>query len=211
MSQSTSTAYTDDLLGYGDNIFHHLPNAIAPSYQACLICYCVCAGVMGLEVLSNLDYDWAIARKSGWLSWSKCPNRVAYFVSRYASFGFLVMTIIYTVAPNLDCTTFAMANQIMWLCPLVCVDFIFLQRTVALFGWNKIVYTILYSFYLADLSLAICAVIWFGFGFRIPDSNFCAFFTSNSSQPHASLFIAYCVVLNILDTLVSLSVPTQKE
>lgn len=204
MSSDYITYDNNDPLGYGKVIFHHIPNELAPGFEACLVVYAVCCGIMGLEIISHLDYDFALARRPGWLDWSKCPNRLAYFVSRYLSFVFLVDVLIFSTVGGLDCAIFGKINQATWLIPLCCVDFIFIKRTMALYGWNRTVCFILYVYYAADVGFAVAALMWFGVGYTIPGSDFCAFYTSNESPVHNALFIAYNVTLNSLDTLVSL-------
>jgi len=198
-----SLPYSNDPLGFGDVAMHHVPNKLAPSFQACLIVYAFCTGVMALEILTNLQYDWELARRRGWNEATKCLNRIAYFTCRYSSLIFLIVTLVYLVTSGLPCHSYAIGINVVCILPLVSVDFIFMQRTVAIFGWNRAMSVLLYGLYIIDLGLGIAAIAWFGYGYQIPGSNFCGYFTSTTGQPHASLFIAYCTILILLDTLVS--------
>jgi hypothetical protein len=193
-----------DPVGYGKIIFHHIPNGLAEGFEACLIIYALCLGIMTLEITSNLDYDFALARRPGWMSWSKCPNRIAYFVSRYGSFLFLLNVLIFSTAAGLNCEVFGRVNQFSWIIPILAVDFIFIQRTMALYGWSRGISLFLYAYFIVDVAFAVAAVGFFGKGYEIPGSNFCAFYTRNGDDNiHAILFICYSVVLNSMDLLVS--------
>lgn len=198
--------YSNDPLGYGNVIFHHIPNKNAPSFQAAMLVFAFCLGIMALELLSNVQYDWSLARRKGWLEPTKGSNRVAYFMSRFFAALFLTITLVFMTTTGLPCTQYATFINVVCIIPLVSVDFIFMQRTVAIFGWNRAMSVLLYGLFIVDMGLAIASVTWFGYGYRIPSSNYCAYFTRTSGQPHASLFIAYCVVLISLDTLVSVGV-----
>lgn len=189
---------------FNNVVFHHVPNAQAPGLLAAMLVYAFCLGLVSLDLVMHFGYDVSLTRRPGWREPIKAANRFAYYFCRYGSFIFLLLTIIYMNTPGLDCTHYARAINVMWLLPLIFVDVIFVQRTLALYNW-KMPFVIVLGFYLlAYVGLSAYSIIEFGHGYQIPMSDFCAYqATGTHEQPHASIFIAYCCVLISLDTLVS--------
>ncbi|PWN87384.1 hypothetical protein FA10DRAFT_269339 [Acaromyces ingoldii] len=188
--------------GFGSVVLHHIPDSIAPSFMAAMLVYAFCLGMVTLEIVGNISYDWFLARRAGWTNPIKLSNRLAYFLARFGSWTFLFLTLLYMTLPNLHCSSFAISLNCMWLCPLIMVDYIFLQRTLALYSWATTPTVLLFILYIAEVGLGIGNVVWFGVGYQLPESNFCAYLTETNKQPHSSIFIAYYAVVIFTDTII---------
>jgi hypothetical protein len=202
---TTTLPYNDSPHGFGSVTTHFLPNSVAPSFQNTMIVYALCAGAMALEILGNLSRDWRLLRSSNWKVFTKCSNRIAYLSSRWSSIVFLSLALVYITRVDLDCQAFALTLNILCIIPFISVDFVFMQRTLALYGWNRPLTVLLCTLYLADVGLAVSSITFIGYGYKIPHSRFCAYRTESRTRVYGALFIAYCAVLMFLNTLVSRS------
>ncbi|PWN34180.1 uncharacterized protein FA14DRAFT_173882 [Meira miltonrushii] len=192
-------------LQYNNIVFHHVPNSQAPGLLGAMLVFAFCLGVISLELVFNLGYDYKLIKRIGWKEPHSALNRLAYFLCRYGSFLFFLITLIFMNAPGTDCDRFAIAVNVMWVIPFIFVDLIFVQRTLAVYGWNMLLTVSLGSLYLIYVALCSYSVIKFGRGYKIPYSDFCAYQTfSTHSEPHATAFIVFFVIMTLLDTLVLL-------
>jgi hypothetical protein len=190
---------------YNNIVFHHVPNSQAPGLLGAMLVFAFCLGVISLELLLNLNYDFKLIKRIGWREPHSALNRFAYFSCRYGSFLFFVITLIFINAPNTNCERFATVVNVMWVIPFIFVDLIFVQRTLAVYGWNMLLTVSLGSLYLVYVALCSYSVIKFGYGYRIPQSNFCAYQTlSTDVEPHASAFVVFFVAMTLLDTVILL-------
>lgn len=194
---------SSDLTTYNNIVLHHVPNALAPGLLAAMLVYALCLGAISWELILNIPYDFSLLRKPGWKEPVKIANRLCYYGSRYGAFVFLLITIVYMNLPGSNCFAYARAINVMWLLPLILVDFLFITRTLALYSWYKPLVLIMSFLYVTYVALCLYSVILFGDGYRIPGSSFCAYQTrSTRDQPHASIFIAYWTVCIFIDTMV---------
>jgi hypothetical protein len=202
----SSAGVDPQMLQYNNIVLHHVPNALAPGLLAAMLVYAFCLGIIFLEVLGNIGYDYALLKRKGWSEPIKASNRFAYFLSRYGAFVFLTMTIIYmnnSTSSNEHCRRFAIGVNVMWILPLIFVDLIFVQRTLAVYGWHRAMVAFLGTIYVCYSALSIYAIVEFGYGYQIPNSQFCAYQVRPTNvQPHAGVFIGYISLTILLDTLI---------
>lgn len=192
-------------LQYSNIVFHHIPNSQAPGLLGAVLVFAFCLGVISLELVSNLEYDYRLIKRIGWKEPHSALNRISYFLCRYGSFCFFLITVIFINTPGTNCEQFATVVNVMWVLPFIFVDLIFVQRTLAVYGWNKLLTVSLGFLYLFYVALCSYSVIEFGRGYKIPESDFCAYQTfSIHSEPHASLFIIFFIVMTLLDTVILL-------
>lgn len=188
---------------YNNVVFHHVPNALAPGLLAALCVYAYCLGLVSWELILNGRHDVRLLRRPGWREPVKLANRFCYYACRYGALTFLLMTAVYMTTPGIDCGVYARVLNVLWILPLIFVDFLFISRTLALYGWDTALTAVLGTLYIIYVGLCCYSVILFGDGYQIPASDFCAYVTrSKSDQPHAGIFIAYWTVTIFLDTLV---------
>lgn len=190
-------------LRYDNIVFHHVPNHQAPGLLAAMLTFSFCLGVITLEILSNLRYDYNLIKRPGWKEPVKASNRLSYFLCRYGCFVFMFITVIYMNLPGSNCHDYAIGINVMWVIPLITVDLIFVQRTLAVYNWNLFITIPLGFLYLSYVALCTYSVVTFGYGYNIPGTNFCAYQTIPTSQkPHATVFICYIVLVITLDSLI---------
>lgn len=194
-----------DALQFNNVVFHFVPNPQAPGLLAAMLVFAFCLGVLTLELVSNFFYDLSLLRRPGWREPIKASNRIAYFLCRYGAFVFLLLTVIYMNMPGNNCHAYAKAINVMWGIPLIFVDLIFVQRTLAVYGWDRRVGVPLGLLYTAYVGLCTYSVVEFGYGYRIPGSTFCAYqVLPTDVQPHSTVFIVYICTTIFLDSLVLL-------
>ncbi|PWN34273.1 uncharacterized protein FA14DRAFT_70819 [Meira miltonrushii] len=192
-------------LQYNNIVFHHVPNHQAPGLLAAMLTFSFCLGVITLEILSNLRYDYNLIKRPGWREPVKASNRLSYFLCRYGCFVFMLITVIYMNLPGSNCHDYAIGINVMWVIPLITVDLIFVQRTLAVYNWNKLITIPLGFLYISYVALCTYSVVTFGYGYNIPGTSFCAYQTIPTSQkPHATVFICYIVLVILLDSLILL-------
>lgn len=104
--------------------------------------------------------------------------------------------------PNLRCAPFGGAVGILWIPPSVVVDYIFIQRTLILYSWDAFLTFFLFSLLVVEAVLGTLVGVWFGYGYQIPNSNFCAFKAHLSEQSHKTVFIVYFIVILFIDTMI---------
>lgn len=179
-------------------------------------------------------FDIRLLAKPGWTHLPKLGSRLAYLLCRYAALLYLVLAIVFlsefkslctctspssvlmhirdpllpTATPGLHCSSWARGLNVMSMLSLDAVDFIFVQRTLALYSWDKKVMIPLVALYVITAGMSVPAIVWFGYGYNIPDGrggvvDFCAYQTYRFATSHFPVFIVYKSFAVILDTSVS--------
>lgn len=188
-----------------DNVaLHHIPNFLAPSVLAEMLFYAFCAGAVFLEIVLHIRYDWILLRRPGWRDPVKAISRFSYMYMRYGCFAFLLWVSIYTNVPGLDCGPAAQASNVLWVLPLIFVEIIFLQRTMALYGWSRPIVVSLGTMWAITSGLCAYAISTFGAGYKNPFGDFCGYWVLSHVQPHAGFLIAYAVCSITFDTVILL-------
>ncbi|KAJ9477142.1 hypothetical protein PHBOTO_000853 [Pseudozyma hubeiensis] len=181
-------------------IFNVIPPSSGKAYLILLIVMCLCQGALTMELLNHLRFDVRLMRKPGWTDPAKLISRLAYFICRYLSVTILGTIICFITLKSNNCTALPMAFQIMGMFLLDAVLLLFVQRTMALYNWSRNVTIPLSVFYcLVVVSSAICTP-FYGVGFRIPHTEFCAFDTRS--------YLTRTVVANVVFRSLSISLDT---
>lgn len=158
-------------------IFDALPIHEAKSFLVLIIVYSLCLGMVVLETVRNLKFDYRLVRKSGWTSAPKLLSRIGYLLCRYLSLACLTLVIVFLTNQFDNCRTVPLTFNILGMLLLDSVSLIFVQRTMALYAWKPKVVIPLSIFYLVVVALAAVCVPFYGVGYRIPASDYCAYDT----------------------------------
>ncbi|PWN34119.1 uncharacterized protein FA14DRAFT_161642 [Meira miltonrushii] len=194
-----------DFAQFGDVSLHHVPNAQAPSLLANMLLLSFGLGLITMELFGNVAYDIRLIKKEGWKEPMKASNRISYFLCRHGSAAFLILTILFLNVPGMNCKqTGKVINILFWLA-LILADFIFFQRTLAVYGWRKNVVIPLTIGMISYAGMSLYSIIFFGQGYQIPFSDFCGYqVLSIYDQPHATIFIVFICLMLIFNTVILL-------
>jgi hypothetical protein len=194
---------TASMISYGDVIFHHLPNFYAPSALVAMLVHAVGLGLILNDLLSNFSFDKRLLCSPGWSNPLKALNRLAYFLLRFGTAIDLILVLIYSNVEGLPCTPYFRAIKSAWYLSILCVDFIFVTRTLALYGWPKKLYIPIGLLTLTYASLGMYNTWAWGYSVEVPASNFCAYISQDPrDEPIKTIFPVYYGVAIFTDTII---------
>lgn len=158
-------------------IFNVLPPSAGRSFLVLLIIMCLCLGAVTMELFNHLRFDINLIRKSGWTQPAKFVSRIAYLSCRYLSVVCLTLVVLFLCLKFEDCRAMPEAFNILGMVLLDSVNLVFVQRTMALYSWKPKIVVPLTFYYCAVLAAAAVCIPFYGVGYRIPGTEFCAFDT----------------------------------
>lgn len=203
VARKNSALLTADMLTYGDVVFHHLPNFYAPSALAAMLVHAVGLGLILNDLLSNFSFDKRLISSPGWSNPLKVLNRMAYFILRFGTALDLVLVLIYSNVAGLPCSSYFRAIKAAWYMTIVCVDFIFVTRTLALYGWPKKLYIPIGTLTLTYMCLGMYNTWAWGYAVEVPGSQFCAYISQDPrEEPIKTIFPVYYGVAIATDTII---------
>lgn len=190
---------------FGIISLHHVPNKQAPSLLANMLLLSFGLGLITMELFGNITYDIQLIKKEGWKEPMKASNRISYLCCRYASAAFLILTILFLNVPGVDCRKTGRAINILFWFALILADFIFFQRTLAVYGWRRNVVIPLSIGMFSYAVMSLYSIIYFGVGYEIPFSEFCGYqVLSIYVEPHATIFIVFICLMLFFNTSILL-------
>lgn len=60
-------------------------------------------GVLGWDIVSTVAFDFRLLRETSWSSVPSACHSIAYYLSRYANFAYIVLNVVNSVAPSNSC------------------------------------------------------------------------------------------------------------
>ncbi|EST07875.1 hypothetical protein PSEUBRA_002996 [Kalmanozyma brasiliensis GHG001] len=180
-------------------IFNVLPPSIGKSFLILLIFMCFCLGASFMEFLNHIRFDIRLMRKPGWKDPAKCISRLAYFYCRFGGMACLLLVVLFLSLKLDDCVAMPWAFAIGNLLLYFAVTLIFVQRTMALYSWKRFVVVPLTILYTVAICTATICFPFYGSGFRIPGTRFCAYDTKRGNVRTLVLAILFKVMSMILD------------
>lgn len=160
-----------------ESIYNVLPPADG---KALLILHSLQAigfGAVLVELFSHLHYDWQLIRKPGWTQPAKLVSRLAYLICRIVPPFILGIYVLYFLLKGLDCRAAALTVNVLTMVCFDAVVLIFVARTMALYSWKRTIVIPLTVYYAVLLTTAAISVPFWGVGYLIPGTEFCAFNT----------------------------------
>lgn len=158
-------------------IFNVLPPSAGKSFMVLLIIMCLCLGAVVMELFNHIRFDINLIRKSGWSQPAKLVSRLAYLSCRYLSVVCLTLVVLFLSLKFDDCKAMPEAFNILGMILLDSVSLVFVQRTMALYSWKAKIVTPLTLYYCVVLAAAAVCIPFYGVGYRIPGTEFCAYDT----------------------------------
>lgn len=190
---------------FGNVSLHHVPNKQAPSLLANMLLLSFGLGLITMELFGNIAYDIRLLKKEGWKEPMKASNRISYFFCRLGSAAFLILTILFLNVPGMDCKRTGRVINILFWFALILADFIFFQRTLAVYGWRRDIVISLSIGMLSYAVMSLYSIIYFGIGYQIPLSEFCGYqVASIYDQPHGTIFIIFICLMLVFNTAILL-------
>ncbi|SNX82916.1 uncharacterized protein MEPE_01622 [Melanopsichium pennsylvanicum] len=156
-------------------IFNVLPPDTGKSFLVLLIVMCLSLGAAVMEFFNHIRFDIQLIRKSGWSQPAKFVSRFAYLLCRYVPVVGLTLIILFLCLKLDNCRALPETFNILGMILFDSVSIIFVQRTMALYGWNKNVVAPLTVYYAVVLAAAAICIPFYGVGYRIPNTEFCAY------------------------------------
>lgn len=128
---SAAPAYTS-VNPHNDNIFLHITAEEGHSVIVSLIYFSFWLGALGWDIFSTLQFDWRVLRETNWKSLFSIANSLAYYVSRYGTFAWILRCLLDGITASNNCLhRFTISASLYGVC--VCgTYFVFLLRTVNL-------------------------------------------------------------------------------
>lgn len=185
-------ANVEALTTFNNVLLHHVPNAYAPSALFAILMGAMAWAVMACELAYNNKFDRDLLTSPGWRYPLRAATRAIYFVMRLGCMLNLTLSLVYQNVPGLDCVPFYGSLRVTWYLSVICVDFIFYTRTMALYGWQKKIWipvTVATCFY---VTLGAYNTARWGTPFQIPKSDFCGFITTDIRK-HDQLQVTFLV------------------
>ncbi|KAJ1028434.1 hypothetical protein NDA16_001601 [Ustilago loliicola] len=158
-------------------IFNVIPPSAGKAFLTLLIVMCLCLGAVTMELFNHIRFDINLMRKPGWTQPAKFVSRVAYLLCRYLSVICLLLVVLFLSLKFEDCGAVPEAFNILGMILLDSVSLVFVQRTMALYGWKPKIVVPLTLYYCVVLAAAAVCVPFYGVGYRIPGTEFCAYDT----------------------------------
>ncbi|EST08906.1 hypothetical protein PSEUBRA_001628 [Kalmanozyma brasiliensis GHG001] len=187
-------------------IFNVLPPADGKSALILLFLYCISLGAVLMELCNHIQYDIQLIRKPGWTEPAKLASRLAYLLCRILPPTCSLMFIFYLSLKDQDCGAVALALDTLTMFLLDAVMLIFLQRTMALYAWKRSIVVPLTIYYIVLLAASAVSVPFWGVGYHIPTTRFCAFNTRrHETQTIVSNLIYKCLSMGLDLTLLLLT------
>ncbi|KAF6766979.1 hypothetical protein PSEUBRA_001622 [Kalmanozyma brasiliensis GHG001] len=172
-------------------VFEVLPPADGKALLILLFLFNIAIGALILQFITHVQYDIELLCKPGWMQFGKLCSRATYFGCRIFSIIAVVLYIVLFSLKNLDCSSITNATNAFFLLALNASVLIFLQRTMALYAWNRFVVVPLTLWFLAVLSLSLFIIPINSVGFKIPGTSFCGY-EAKPNKPYArAVVIAY--------------------
>ena len=158
-------------------IFNVIPPSAARSFLVLLIVMCLCLGATTMELFNHIRFDIQLLRKPGWTEPAKLSSRIAYLCCRYLSVTCLLLVVLFLSLKFDDCKAMPWTFNLLSLFLLNSVSLVFVQRTMALYAWKPRVVLPLSLYYAIVLAASAVCIPFYGQGYRIPNSQFCAYDT----------------------------------
>ena len=158
-------------------IFNVLPPSAGKSFLVLLVVMCFCLGAVTMELFNHIRFDIQLIRKSGWTQPAKFVSRIAYLSCRYLSVVCLTLVVLFLCLKFDDCRAMPEAFNILGMVLLDSVSLVFVQRTMALYSWKPKIVVPLTFYYCVVLAAAAVCIPFYGKGYRIPGTEFCAYDT----------------------------------
>lgn len=97
-------AYVRDVVNpKNDNIFLHVSPEAGHRLIISLIYFSFWLGALGWDIFSTIQFDWRLVRETNWKSPFSICNTVAYWFSRYFTFGWLVRCVLDGITASDNC------------------------------------------------------------------------------------------------------------
>lgn len=158
-------------------IFNVLPPSVGKSFLVLLIAMSFCLGANVMEFFNHIRFDIQLIRKPGWTDPAKAASRVAYLICRYISIIGLTLIILFLSLKLDHCKPLPWTFNLMSMTLYDAVSLIFVQRTMALYSWKRKVVVPLSTLYVLAIASAAVCMPFYGEGYRIPGTRFCAYDT----------------------------------
>ncbi|TCD66862.1 hypothetical protein EIP91_000816 [Steccherinum ochraceum] len=174
-----------------------LPSDIASQLEASRYLYSATVGAWVWDTLMSIPEDVLMFRDH--------PMRIAdvvYILARFASFGFIIASLIFQVASVGDCHKLAQAIGWLGACALPLNSLLFFFRARAVFNKNKILVALFAVLWLGTLGGSLTAPFAVD-GIHIGTTSNCV---NSNVKPFAS---AGSIAVAVNDTLVFLAISTQ--
>jgi len=171
-----------------------LPPDVADQYQVMCYVYVATLAAYTWDWLMSMPEEYRIIRKMGF----SVPN-IAYFVSRFGTFGSCLSTAIYRIAPIDNCRSLQYVEGIFFEIGVPATSLLFLFRVRAVYNRSRIITAFFGIIWLAIAGLSILIMLGIT-GERIPYTRRCT-----EGLPHK--FTTVPIMLTAVnDTLVFLAI-----
>lgn len=180
-------------------IFDALPIETAKSFIVLLIIFSIALGAVLVELINYVSFDIALIKKPGWSQPTKLLSRLAYFSCRILSPACISLVIVLLISPLKDCQAVPRAFNALGMVLIDSVALIFVQRTMALYAWKpRVSIPLAIAYCLLVISTAFC-IPFYGEGFRIPNTKFCAYDTFRDRPRTLAANITFKTITMCLD------------
>lgn len=100
-----------------DNIFLHLTPEQGHDVIVILIYFSFWLGALGWDIFSTLQFDLRIVRETNWRSTFSILNSLAYFVSRYGTFAWMIRSMLDGITISDNCShSFSISASLYGVC-----------------------------------------------------------------------------------------------
>ncbi|KAK0529421.1 hypothetical protein OC835_004337 [Tilletia horrida] len=150
-------------------------------------------GAIGWDILSTLSFDLRLARQTNWRSFPSSVHSVGYYLSRYATLAWLIITICNLVIPTRDCMPKTRAAGFFFALSISSMHLIFMMRTISIWNLNHRVILPLLILWL----IILAGSLTLGFASateHIPGSFFCTG-SNNKAFQVSELFVLVALCL----------------
>ncbi|CAO1628547.1 unnamed protein product [Parajaminaea phylloscopi] len=173
MGPSPAAAYTA-INPYNDNIFLHLTAEQGHAIIISLIYFSFWLGALGWEIISTLPFDLRVLRETNWASLFSIANSLAYYISRYGTFAWILRCLLDGITASDNCSrSFSISASLYGVC--VCgTYFVFLLRTVNI--WKMQAKAVVPLGCIMATMIGLCAALpWNLTVLAKPGDPFCAY------------------------------------
>lgn len=187
-----------------ETIFEIIPGSAGKPLLLILIVFSVCFGAVTMELINHNSFDIRLIRKPGWTHPAKCVSHLAYFGCRLLAPSSLLMLILFLSLKFDECRALPWAFNIVAVLLFGCIVLVFMQRTMALYGWKSKVVRPLIAHYIMVVLAGAVAVPWYQRGTRIADTRFCTYESNRNATKLLVTLVLYKVLWMGLDIVMFL-------
>lgn len=152
-------------------------------------------GAIGWDCFSTISFDWRLLRETRWKSPFSAANSLAYWLSRYVTFGWILRTCMDGITASDRCVDRLKVSASLYGIAVCSTYIVFLLRTINIWNMRLVVVVPLTSIILA--MIALCAVLPHELASQV-DSNtpFCYY---EAGGIYSYLILSLCAAFDLLN------------